>query len=71
MVQDAVNSPAMNWKALIESLMARGITMSAIAESVGAPLSTISEIVQGRTKEPRAGLGLALLALCDRHKKAA
>ena len=53
----------MDWTALIRRLNARGWLQTQIAERVGATQSTISELLNGKTGEPRYSVAAALIAL--------
>ena len=53
----------MNWKLLIEKLVANGLTQPQIAEHARCAQSTLSGIATGKTKDPRSSIGLALLKL--------
>lgn len=54
----------MNWKNVIAEIQRHGqMTQPQIAEKVGCSQATISDLVNGATKQPRYPLGAALLAL--------
>lgn len=55
----------MDWKSRIEALMAAGMTVNEIAEAMGVTPNAVREILQERTKSPRAEAAFALLRLCD------
>jgi predicted transcriptional regulator len=56
------NEP-MDWSELIKRLAARGWLQTQIAERVGATQSTVSELLNGKTGEPRYSVAAALIAL--------
>ena len=56
----------MDWKSHIATLRKRGWTLTAIADAVGANVSTVSELARGSSTEPRWALGAAILALPKR-----
>lgn len=66
----------MDWKKLIAEIQAQGLTQPQIAERCKCGQATISDLVGGRTGEPRHSLGEALRALhyevtkIDRRKTA-
>lgn len=51
------------WAQRIADLEARSWSLTKIAAEVGASTSAMSDIKQGRTKEPRASVAMALHAL--------
>jgi transcriptional regulator with XRE-family HTH domain len=51
------------WIDLLKRLKDRGWTQTQIADHVGATQSTISELSQGKAKEPRYSVASALIAL--------
>lgn len=57
------DTSGMDWTALIKRLNARGWLQTQIAERVGATQSTISELLNGKTGEPRYSVAAALIAL--------
>ena len=60
----------MQWDSLVRSLMDDGLTQVQIAERVGCGQSTLSEILNRRSEQPRANLALALLALREETNRA-
>ena len=58
----------MNWKKLIRDLQALGVTQVQMAERCNCAQTTISDIVNGRTGNPRWEIGAGLLALL--HERA-
>lgn len=59
----------MDWTALIKRLNARGWLQAQIAERVGATQSTISELLNGKTGDPRYSVAAALIALDESEEK--
>ncbi|MDE2255850.1 MAG: helix-turn-helix domain-containing protein [Betaproteobacteria bacterium] len=57
----------MNWTSCILDLEKGGVTLSALAKEIGCPVSTLSDIKQGRTKEPRGALAIALMRRHEQH----
>lgn len=55
----------MDWKSRIEALLAAGMTVNQVAEAMGVTANAVREILQERTKSPRADAAMALLQLCD------
>lgn len=53
----------MNWTDCILDIEGCGLSLSAIARELNCPITTLSDIKQGRTKEPRGSLAIALLRL--------
>lgn len=62
--------PVMNWKQVISDLQANGFTQVQIALRCGCSQGTVSDIANGRTKEPGASIGLALIAMSKSKRKA-
>ena len=56
-------NPDMNWKILISDLMNHGVKQQEIARLCGCSQTTVSEILNGATREPRYSLGRELIAL--------
>ncbi|MCQ4165116.1 helix-turn-helix domain-containing protein [Tahibacter harae] len=52
-----------NWSTIVEDLCAAGMTLEAIATAIGHSTSAVSEIRQGRTKQPKGNAALRLDAL--------
>lgn len=52
----------MNWKQAVLDLETKGWTLTALAAHVGLSISALSDIKQGRTKEP---LGMAAVRLYE------
>lgn len=48
------------WKNKVLVLETRGWSLTALAKQANASVSAISDLKQGRTKEPRASVGLEL-----------
>lgn len=59
----------MDWTELIKRLQTRGWLQVQIAERVGATQSTISELLNGKTCEPRYSVAAALIEI-DRAEEA-
>lgn len=53
----------MDWKKLIADLQAAGVTQVQMAAHCGCAQTTISDIVNGRTRRPRYEIGAALVTL--------
>lgn len=53
----------MNWKLLVNELMAAGVTQVEIAQHCDCSQSSISDIRNGEIEHPRFGIGAALVAL--------
>lgn len=53
----------MNWKKLIAEVGATGLSQPQIAAMCGCGQATISDLVNGKTSDPRHSLGEALRAL--------
>lgn len=53
----------MDWKKLIADLQAVGVTQVQMAAHCGCAQTTISDIVNGRTRRPRYEIGAALITL--------
>ncbi|MGI4776922.1 MAG: hypothetical protein ACRYGA_02195 [Janthinobacterium lividum] len=57
----------MDWKSIIADIQLRGeLSQTQIAIACGCGQATIGDLIAGRTKNPRFGIGQALVAL---HKK--
>lgn len=54
------------WADRIKEIEASGMSLKAIAMDIGLAISTVSDIKNGRTTEPR---GMAAVALHELHKK--
>ena len=52
-----------NWPQLLRALLADGMTQPEIAKACDCGQSTISDMLRGKTNDPRTSLGLRLLAL--------
>lgn len=52
-----------NWSEIIASLIDRKWSLNEIADAIGTPYSTLSDIKQGRTTEPRGMTAVKLHAL--------
>lgn len=55
----------MDWKQLLADLKARGWTQQQIGERVGATQASISDLANGKTKDPAHSIGKALEVLHD------
>lgn len=56
----------MDWKNIIAEIQRHGeLTQPQIAHAVGCAQATISDLVNGATKQPRYPLGVALIELRD------
>lgn len=53
----------MDWKKVVSDLMARGWRQVELAQLAGCKQATISELRSGAVKEPRYGVGRALMAI--------
>lgn len=62
--------PRMNWKQLISDLQSAGFTQVQIAAKCGCSQGTVSDIANGRTTNPSASIGLALVAMHKSKRKA-
>ncbi|MBN8493225.1 MAG: helix-turn-helix domain-containing protein [Burkholderiales bacterium] len=51
------------WPELIAGLIRSGLTQPQLAEAAGCGQSTISELLRGKTTDPRTSTGLVLLRL--------
>lgn len=58
----------MDWKKLIRDLQALGVTQVQMAERCNCAQTTISDIVNGRTGNPRWEIGAGLLALLKERR---
>lgn len=58
-----ITSAMVDWTQLLQRLKARGWTQVQLAAHVGATQSTISELSNGKAKEPRYSVASALIAL--------
>lgn len=69
---EPTSTPAMtDWKAIVSDLF-EAMGRAELAEAVEAGVSTLADLANGKTTEPRHGLGVRLLALHKRYcKKAA
>lgn len=56
----------MDWKSLISDIQTLGMSQPQIAAVCGCGQATISDLVSGKTKDPRHSLGVSLIALRDR-----
>lgn len=56
----------MQWPELVRYLVASGLTQAEIAEKAGCAQSAVSEWFNGSTREPKASVDRALVAL---HQK--
>lgn len=53
----------MDWQALIQELKAAGVTKAEIARTCGLSPTSLGELASGLVKEPRHGVGEAILLL--------
>lgn len=58
-----------NWKSFVTDLESWGYSLRGLARKLGCHVTTLSDIKQGRTKEPKAMLGIALLTLHTSMKR--
>jgi len=56
----------MDWAKLIIEIQASGLSLAQIGKETGAPISTLSDLKQRRSKEPRGALAISLAALRER-----
>jgi len=56
----------MNWPKIIADIEAQGLSLTKIGQDVHAPVSTLSDLKQGRSREPRGALAISLMALHGR-----
>ena len=54
-----------HWPDLVRQLIDSGLTQPQLAAAVGCGQSTISDLLKGKTTDPRASTGLALLRMRD------
>lgn len=52
-----------NWPGLIRALLDSGVTQPQLAEAAGCGQSTISDLLRGKTTDPRTSTGLALIRM--------
>jgi transcriptional regulator with XRE-family HTH domain len=52
-----------HWPQITRQLVESGITQPELAKACGCSQSTVSDVIRGRTKDPRASIALALLRL--------
>lgn len=62
---------AMNWKSAVAELVALGITQPQIAEACGCSQSAISQLANGKIRDPRDSIGQALRALVHAKRREA
>ncbi len=56
----------MDWKTVITQAQARnGLTQTRLAQQVGCSQASITDLLRGRTREPRYSLGQRLLDLSN------
>lgn len=58
----------MDWKKLIRDLQALGVTQVQMAERCNCAQTTISDIVNGRTGNPRYDIGAGLLSMLEERR---
>lgn len=56
-----------DWPRILGDLIATGMTQPRIADACGCGQSTVSELLNGRAKNPRTDTGLLLLKLAHAH----
>lgn len=61
------DAEAIDFKAVVASLTGAGLTQGYLAAICGCDQSCISDIANGRTKDPRHSIGAALLRMRDRR----
>lgn len=61
------NVRGMDWKARVDRLIAKDVSLDDIANAMGVTPNAVREIRDARTKQPRANAALGLLALCQKH----
>lgn len=49
-----------DWQRIVRELEQRGWSLTGLARDVDASIGAIADLKQGRTKEPRASVGLKL-----------
>jgi hypothetical protein len=62
-VQVRADDGSIDFKAIVRSLMARGVTQATIAAYCGCHQCTVSDIATGKTTDPFYSMGVKLLAL--------
>ena len=60
----------MDWSKLIIDIEGSGLSLTEIGKAVEAPVSTLSDLKQRRSKEPKGSLALALSMLHKRRLSA-
>lgn len=60
---------AMDWKNLISEITASGMTQAELATKAGLVQSAISDLVTGKTTEPRFSTGQKLVAIRNELKR--
>ena len=60
----------MDWQKLIIDIEGTGLSLTEIGKTVGAPVSTLSDLKQRRSREPKGSLALALSMLHKRRLSA-
>ncbi|MBS0288298.1 MAG: transcriptional regulator [Proteobacteria bacterium] len=55
----------MDIRNMVEFLVKKGLTEDAIAKQINAHQSTVSRILSGRIKDPRASIALGIVALFE------
>lgn len=53
----------MQWKDYVAEIINKGLSQSQLAKRAGCGQATISDLVSGRTQEPRYSLGVALMRI--------
>ena len=56
-----------NWPEIIRALLACGLTQPKIAEACKCGQSTVSDMLKGKTQDPRTTTGLLMLAFARAH----
>lgn len=60
-----------DWQRIVRELESRGWSLTGLAREVEASIGAIADLKQGRTKEPRASVGLKLHAIFSSGRKPA
>ena len=60
----------MDWSKLIIDIEGTGLSLTEIGKTVDAPVSTLSDLKQRRSREPKGSLALALSTLHKRRLSA-
>lgn len=60
-----------DWQRIVRELEGRGWSLTGLAREVEASIGAIADLKQGRTKEPRASVGLKLHEIYSSGRKPA